>query len=152
MSDKRSKKKHLHAKSADTPLIYKIFLSALKSSLIAFTTSFLLALVLSAITVKASDPTALLTPLSLAALYLSSFVGGFFSVRDKGDSVLICGTASGALFMLLYKLCALFLPSEASDERKFLVSALLHILIIFFSCLGAYAAMKMKKSKKRKRR
>ena len=152
MSDKRSKKKHSHTKSADTPTIYKIFLSALKASLIAFTTSFLLALVLSAITVKASDPTALLTPLSLVALYLSSFVGGFFSVRDKSDSAITYGAASGALFMLLYKIFALFLPTEASDERKFFVSALLHILIILFSCLGAYAALKMKKSKKRRRR
>ena len=152
MSDKHSKKKHSRKNSADTPLIYKIFLSPLKASLIAFATSLILALVLSAVTLKASDPTALITPLSLAALYLSSFVGGFFSLRDKGDSVIICGTASGVLFMLLYKLCALFLPTEVSDERKFFVSALLHILIILFSCLGAYAAMKMKKRKKRKRR
>ena len=152
MSEKRSKKKHARKNSADTPPIYKIFLSAAKASLIALATSFLLTLILSAVTVKLSDPTALLTPLSLAALYLSAFVGGFFSLRDKGDSPLTLGASAGVLFMILQKLVSLFLPSELGSNHKFLTSALLHILIILFSCLGAYAALKMKKSKKRKRR
>ena len=152
MSDKRSRNKRSRTKSADTPHIYKIFLSSLKASLIAFAASFILALIFSVATLKTSDPTALLTPLSLIALYLSSFVGGFFSLRDKGDSPLAFGASTGVLFMLFQKLSALFLPSEYASERKFLTSALLHVLIILFSCIGAYVAMKMKKSKKRKRR
>ena len=152
MSDKRSKKKHSRSKGGDSPLIYKIFFSSIKASLIAFATSILLALIMSTVTLKTSDPTALLSPLSLVALYLSSLAGGFFSVRDKNDPTLLCGAFSGVLFMILHKLTALFLPSEFASDRKFLVSALLHILIILFSCLGAYAAVRMKKSKKRRRR
>ena len=155
MSDQKSKKsksKHSHAKGGNSPLIYKIFLSSLRASLIAFAISVLLALIMSAVTVKTADPTALLTLLSIASLYLSSFAGGFFSIRDKSDPTLLCGAFSGALFMLFYKFTALFLPSELGSGRKFLVSALLHILIILFSSLGAYAAAKVKKSKKRKRR
>ena len=130
MSDNRSKKKRARKDPADIPPIYKILLSAARSSLIALALSVVLALVLSAIAVKLSDPTALLTPLSLVALYLSAFAAGFFSLRDKGDSALLLGASSGVLFMLFQKLVTLFLPSEQTSERSFLVSALLHILII----------------------
>ena len=155
MSDKRSKrskKTRSHAQGGDSPLIYKIFLSSLRASLTAFAISMILALIMSAVAVKSSDPTALLTPLSFAALYLSSLACGFFSIRDKIDSALTGGAFSGVLFMLFYKFTALFLPSELGSERNFFVSVLLHILIILFSCLGAFAAVKIKKSKKRKRR
>ena len=152
MPEKRSRNKHAQARSADTPLLRKIILSALRASFTAALTSLFLALAICALVLRAPDPTALLTPLALVALYISSLAGGFFSVRDRSDSPIVCGAASGILFMLLSSLASLFFPTELDSGRTFLTSALLHALIILFFCLGAYASVKMKKSKKRKRR
>ena len=127
-----------------------LFVCAIKSALIALGISLVLAAALSAASTLSSDPLSLVFPMSLAALYISSFLSGFLCMRKMREGTLLCGLFSGGIFMLIYMFISLFFPSEMSQGYSFLISLLLHSLIILFSLFGAHAG-RHKKTRKRKR-
>ena len=116
-----------------------LFLSAFKSAVLSLVISLVLAIALSSLTLLSSDPLSLVFPTSLAALYACSFLSGFLCVRKMHEGALICGLFSGGIFMLIYMFITLFFPREMSAGYSFGVSVLLHLLIIVFSIVGAYA-------------
>ena len=129
-----------------------ILSSAFKSALIALLTSLFLALIVSAIALRAKDPIEAVTPMSLAVLYICSFLSGFLCMKKLREGTLLCGALSGAIFMMLYISISLFLPKDFSSSRSFGISFLLHALMILFSICGAYIAKKGLGKRKKKRK
>ena len=129
-----------------------ILSSAFKSALIALLTSLFLALIVSAIALRVKDPIEAVTPMSLAVLYICSFLSGFLCMKKLREGTLLCGALSGAIFMMLYISISLFLPKDFSSSRSFGISFLLHALMILFSICGAYIAKKGLGKRKKKRK
>ena len=150
MTGTKKKRKSSHQKKeASTSGILS---SAFKSALIALLTSLFLALIVSAIVMKIKDPIEAVLPISLAVLYICSFLSGFLCIKKLREGTILCGALSGAIFMLLHILISLFLPKDFSFSRSFGLSFLLHVLIILFSICGAYIAKKGLGKRKKKRK
>ena len=97
------------------------------------------------------DPNALILPVSLGVCAVTSFMGGFISLRIHGSGALICGLLNGGIVMALMLLLSLLFRSYASAHST-LVSALLHTAFLALSVAGAFAASYTKGPKKQKRR
>ena len=148
MSDASSKNnKKLHDKESFS--LAGLFISALKSALISLAISLILAAILSGAATLSSDPLSLVFPMSLLSLYISSFLSGFLCMRKMREGTLLCGLFSGGIFMLLYMSVSLFLPSELSSGRSFVLTLFLRSLMVLFAFLGAHAG-RQKSSRKRK--
>ena len=148
MSDTRHENKKSHYDNGGGS-ISALFVSALKSALLALLISVVLAAALCAAATLSEDPMSLIFPMSLAALYISAFLSGLFCMRKMGEGALLLGIFSGGLFMLTYMFISLFLPNEMSASRPFFTVLILRSLIIVFSILGAYAG-RGRRSQKRK--
>jgi putative membrane protein (TIGR04086 family) len=140
------------ADSYDRPLI----LTALKSGLFGVGATFCTGLVLittaTAIAYANPDPSFLSPILALAALMISSFVGGFVSTKISKESPLLCGAVTGsmtALISLALSLMLFFLPTS---NLVFWQSLLLHGIALGFSVLGAFAGNIKLTSRRGKRR
>ncbi len=143
--------RHTQADPESTDII-RTLKSSIKGGALGLFISVVLATLMCAVAYASPNPDALLSPLALAALYLSAFCAGAISARINGSSSLLCGIFSGGLFMLAYMLVSLFFPAELSAKYGFFVSFLFHSLIILMSILGGYAGQKRaKKSHKPKR-
>ena len=148
MSDARRENNKGHYDKESTS-IARLFVSSLKSALLALAISFLLAALLCGAAALSADPMTLIFPMSMAALYISSFLSGFFCMRKMGEGALLSGLFSGGLFMLMNMFITLFFKAEMSASHPFAISLLLHSLIIVFSILGAFAG-RHRSSKKRR--
>ena len=93
-----------------------------------------LLLILCGVAVALDDPDKIVTPLCLAALYISSLIGGIAAVKVSGD-----GIASGALsgiFTAIIVMLLSFIPFPASGFDT-TTSLLCSLLVIPASVLGA---------------
>lgn len=133
------KKKHDSYQAGNASLL-SLLRASLKGTGIGLALSAILAVIICASILGLKNPNALVFPLSLGALYVSSFIAGLIATRANGGAALICGLISGGAFMLSYMLVSLFFPSELSARYGFWISLLFHALIIVFSVLGGYAA------------
>ncbi len=150
MSSSRSKKNYSKLSDNSEFGLASLLKSSLHGAIFALGLSVVLAFISCAIAFANKDPDALVFPLSMASLYISAFLGGLFSARKKEAPRLICGLCSGGVFMLAYMFISLFFPSQMSAGYSFVISLLLHSLIIVFSILGAMSYRK-KNTHKRKR-
>lgn len=98
------------------------------------------------------DPGSCVLVGGLAALYISSFIGGFIAAMSDHDDALLCGLLNGAGILVLLLVLSLILPAERVSELGFWASALLHLVAIPFSMLGAYAASSLIRSRTQRRR
>ena len=129
-----------------------LFISALKSALIALFCSIMLSALLSAILLLSPDPLSLAFPSSLASLYLSAFISGSLCMKKQRNSTLLCGLFSGGLLMLLFAFISLFLPSDLSVSYSPMISILLHTLIIVFAFFGALTTKNCSSKRRRVKR
>ncbi len=105
--------------------------ACVKAQLAVLITGLVLLLVFCAIAASMEDPDSVLRPLSLSALFLSAFAGGFAAVRLSRDGV-VSGICSGAVTVALFFLLSL-LPLPDSD-------ATLSGNLLLYLCMIASAA------------
>lgn len=119
-------------------------------------TSVLTLLFFSMIIYTTPDPGSIVLPGGLAALYVSSFVGGLISALNDRNEPMLCGLLNGVFTFVALILLALVLPIQRVSSLGFWASAGLHLIAVLFSLLGAYAANSLIRSrtqrKRRKRR
>ena len=130
--------------------------SALKNGLIALAafavTGAILIFGATAAAYATPDPMSLVPALSLAALLLSAFAGGFVSSKKTMEAPLLCGIVTGGMITLFSILLSLILRELPTSGFEFWQSAALHSATVIFSVLGAFAGNVRKKKKSGKRR
>ena len=132
------KKRPKDASDSTAPFL----LLAAKSLSLTLALGMLLLLVLSLAAYLAPDPDALTRPLGLAACALTSFLGGFISVRVHARRApLPAATVNASLLSALMLLTSLFFAPLASGDSP-LVCFLLHTAVFLLSALGALLAMR----------
>ena len=107
-----------------------------------------LLLIFCLIAYSAKDPDTLTTPLSIAALYISSVVGGIFASRFSNGSF-ICAATSGAISAFCIFLLSLIPIYDTGTDT--VLGLALNALIIPSFLLGAFVGRPRAKAKKRKR-
>ena len=94
-------------------------IALIRSSLIGLAAAALTALLLlfvgAWVAYSNKDPSALTMPVSLAALYLSLFIGGFVSAKKSDTNKLICGIFFTALSLVVMFLLKLILAGGSSS-------------------------------------
>ena len=98
------------------------------------------------------DPGSIVLAGGLAALYVSSFIGGFIAAMSDSGDAMLCGLLNGVGTFVLLVVLSLILPIERASELGFWASAVLHLIAIPFSMLGAYAAGSLIRSRTQRRR
>lgn len=148
------KRKNLHGTSnSDTQNSFsQIFISAFFGTAIGVICALILTVVGTLLCYSAKDPDTLITPVAFAVLYLSSMVAGFAAVRKNRSSALLCGGLSGALIMLLFLFCSIFLKGNAPSPIKFPLSLLLRFFMIVAAILGGYIGLGRKNTSHRPRK
>ena len=86
-----------------------------------------------------ADPDALITPLSLIALLLSAFAGGFTTARRTGSAPILCGILCGGVITVFSMIAALILRGVTGSGYELWQAAILHGATILFSILGSFA-------------
>ena len=149
----QAKKRKSKAKThlAESNGLSWIILCSIKGFGIGLLISVIMAFSLCGIAFMNADPDALLTPFAFAALYVPSFLAGVISIRKAGEQKLTCGLISGTFFMIAYMFVSLFFSENPFTPYPFIISLLLHILIVVFSVLGAFAGARKKRSPSHKR-
>lgn len=98
------------------------------------------------------NPHVMITPLSFAAIYLSSFISGLFTAkRNKSSSVLLCGVLSGACFAALLWLIFFLLGFVGLEGDGSGYSLIFRLLIIPASVIGSLCSLKQSNHKKRRK-
>jgi putative membrane protein (TIGR04086 family) len=123
--------------------------SALFGALCGMISAILLLFAATAICYATADPCALIMPLGLAALYLSSFIAGFAALRRNGSMALACGSLSGLCLLLVFLCLSLLLRSHITDTLSPTLSLLLRAIMIPSSVIGGYLGLSRKSPKKR---
>lgn len=130
--------------------------SILKNSLVGLAVTAISGLIListtCALAYSSADPSSLIAPLSLLALLVSNFLGGFVTAKKTRSSPLACGLVCGAVTTLVMILFSLLLRGAPTSNYKFWQSALLHSMSVLFCVLGAMAGNVKIKSRRKKRR
>ncbi len=118
--------------------------ACVKAQAVVLLTGLALLLVFCAIAASMEDPDSVLRPLSLCALFLSTFAGGFAAVRMSGDGVM-SGICAGAVSVVLVLLLSL-LPF-ADSEAEFSGNLLMYLCMIASSAAGAMIGKRRKPNK-----
>lgn len=144
-------KKHISQKNSSECSTSGLMKAVAISLAVSVALCFALALVFSAAALSYKDPDSLCTPFAIFSLYISSFVCGLICKKRCNDSSGLCGIICGGTLLMLFVLISFFIPSELATPRPFIISLLLHLLIIVFSLLGAIAGNRRKTKHKPKR-
>ena len=133
-----------------------IFASAMRGSLSGLLSFIAAGIVLitcaAAVAYTRPDPNALITPLALVALFLSSFAGGFTTVRRAGSSPMLCGILCGGAITVFTMIAALILRGVTGSGYELWQAAILHAATVLFSTLGSFAGNAKRKVDPRKHR
>ena len=95
------------------------------------------------------DPSPFVRPLAICASFVSAFCGGYLLCKKQGNAALLCGMVNGCFFLCILLLVSLFFRKYSSGYSP-LLSAALHLGVLFASILGGYAGLPRQKRKKRK--
>lgn len=144
---KRTRPTHEHAEQAS---FGNLLQSALFGALLGMIASALLLFAATAICYSAEDPAAMTTPLSLAALYLSSLVAGFASVCRHRSSALLCGSLGGLLFMVVLLAVSCLLRGHAEDAFSTSSALLLRAMMLPVSAIGGFLGLPRQSAKRRR--
>ncbi len=87
-----------------------------------------------------TDPNALIAPLSLGVLGLSSLLGGYVSYRCARTSAALCGFATGAVLVVLFFLLSYLVPRATNTAWPAAVRWGLRGGVLLFSLLGSTLA------------
>ena len=111
----------------------------------------LLILIFSVLCLVLDDPHALSFALSITAIYLAALTSGFASVkRNHKEDALLCGIATGILFMLILSALLLFIPATEAETAPS-HAIILRLLVIPLSILGSFLGTMQKKVKRHKK-
>ena len=97
-----------------------------------------------------ADPCALTKPLALAALYLSSLVAGFATIRRERGMALLCGSLGGLFLMLVFLLLSLLLRGHAEESFQGVPPLLLRLFMLPSAAIGGFLGLP-RSTKKRPR-
>ena len=104
------------------------------------------------IIMSSSDIHAMITPASLAVMYISSAASGFAAVKSSRSRALICAIGSGSMLLLIMLLLSLLLKGDATHSFGMPISVLLRLLTPIFSFIGGYIATRKRSTTHKKRR
>ena len=140
------------ADAEDQGLFATVFRNALfgLAGFLAF--GLLLVTVMCAIAYSSADPSALITPLAMAALLGASFGGGFITAKLTRTSPFLCGVICGAMCAVLMLALSLCFTCAQSSHYTFFQGLLMHAFALLFSILGAFTGNFKRKPNPRKRR
>ncbi|MBP3315673.1 MAG: hypothetical protein J6M03_07595 [Clostridia bacterium] len=131
----------------ERPPTLKLIISSLYASLCGLICFFALILLLGGICLLAGNVHSLLFPLSLMAIYLSSFAAGFAAViLNRAEARALTSLLGGIGFTIL--LFLVLLPFSDDGEK---VNILLKFVTIPISILGGYCAPKQNSRKRRRK-
>lgn len=112
----------------------------------------LLLMIFSALCLTSDHPHAMITPLSLTAMYASAFIAGMCCARRNGSSsVLICGLLEGICFCALLWLIFFAVGLSGLENENLKNAFIWRLLTIPSSVLGAICALKRPSPKRRKK-
>lgn len=151
-NSQRKKKRQPRSNTESELSFSSVFSASVKGAGISLGLLAILSALLCFVAYLTDDPTSLVSPLSLLALYICSFFSGFISLRSCGHSSLVCGLISGGIFMSFLIFLSFFFSSVLSSHYSFGVSLLLHALIVIFAIFGGYAGQKKPKRSHRPKR
>ncbi|MBR3686428.1 MAG: TIGR04086 family membrane protein [Clostridia bacterium] len=136
----------------ESPLFTTVLKCSLWGLLATFISGLILISALSAAALASPDPSGLITPLSLIALFPSAFIGGFVTAKKVKDAPALCGIICGGFATACAMLLSIVLKGLSSSSFELWQSLLLHALVIVFSVLGALAGNVKRVAKRGKRR
>ena len=135
MKGKPSSKKNLSTSPRATTSV-----GVLRASLFGMATAtvsaVILLLICSFICMLSSDPSKLISPLSVVCNILIYFIAGFAASKKKA-AALPCGALSGGLTCILFFIITLLLDNALSSNLSFPVELLIRLSFIVVSILGA---------------
>ena len=99
-----------------------------------------------------ADPDAIISPISLAALFPAAFAGGFTTVKRTGGSPLLCGVLCGGIITIFSIVASLLLRGTISSGYELWQASILHGATVLFSTLGSFAGNAKRKVNPRKHR
>ena len=118
----------------------------------AFIALLALLTIFSLIGLATSNPHSLISPASLATLYLSAFLGGFIAIKkNKGHDPLLCGLICGVIITACY-LGVFFILGFVLRSDSAPISWLYRALLIPSSVLGSLLGASKKRSISKKRK
>ena len=112
-----------------------LFLAALKGLIVGIVITGILTLILSAVALKADDPSGLIGILAAAALCVGAIADGFAAAKACPQNAVVSGIAGGAAYVMLIWLLSLFLRGE--DGYPLWLTAVGYAVSLAFSLLGA---------------
>lgn len=128
-----------------------LILTALKNSswgLIASIGLGLLLITISTIIAYSNpDPDSLVTPLGLASMAVSAFIGGFVNGKLTENQPFLCGTINGLWLVMLFILTSFLTSSVASSHYYLWQVLLLNMAVVAISVIGAFIGARKKKTK-----
>ena len=129
-------------------------MSPIRSGFMGFGFSLACALFLwlaaSAIAYANNDPDSVAGGLGLAAIYLSSFFGGFFAVKMNRKNALLSGLVCGGTLAALTLLLSIIFSLRYSSDYPLIISLGMRAAIVLFSVLGAFSGAHRKPKKRRR--
>ncbi len=133
-----------------------LFMTVIKNSLfglLGFAVSgLILVTLMCAIAYASSDPGALIAPLAIGALMISSFIGGFIDAKLTRQAPLLCGAVCGAMCAVLMLVLSLCFAGVPSSHYTFLSGLFMHAFALLFSILGAFTGSIKRRVNPKKRR
>ena len=128
----------------------QLLLSSALGALIGGGSLLILLLIMSAICLLVDSPHALVTPMCFVAIYLASFIAGFFAVkRNDSSDALICGSLCGTILALAIWVIFGIAGKILGASSPFVLSLIWKLIIVLFSILGAFIGLKSRKKKKK---
>lgn len=129
--------------------------ATLRGILLAIASATLLSAGAAGIAYATADPDALVTPLSLCVIALSSLIGGLVTYRTLRASPFLCGAACGLGLLFIFFVISCLLPDTMRGQWPSGLSLGLRGGMLAFSLLGAilasYAPARRKHKRKRAR-
>lgn len=140
--NKKKKKAHAHTHNeGERHAPAALLQSALFGSVCGLLSAALLLFGATLVCYRLADPNAWMTPLALAALFLSSFVAGFAALKRNRASALLCGGMSGLFLMLFFLALSFFFPSTLSPTFSLPISILIRTLMLPTAAIGGFLGL-----------
>lgn len=125
--------------------------NALFGSFVGLLCALILLLAGAAIAIKSDDPDAVISPISLFALYASAFFGGFLALRKNRSSALLCGSLCGVFLLIFFLVLSFFLRGYTDSHFSSAIAWLLRIAMLPVSAAGGFLGMSQKRKKSKRR-
>ena len=136
----------------ESSLFTKVLVNSLFGLLTSVISGLILTLIMAFIAYSNQDPSAMVPYLSLLALLISCFAGGFVcSVKTK-RAPLLCGILYGGILCVFMFLCAACMIGAPRSEHTVFQGILTHGAAVLFCVLGALTGNIKVRPRNRKRR